>query len=731
MLAYHHRLSVVMRLLLSIDDPRRCALVWRLLAVLLLTIATTADAARAEDDPLTGPALDTCRWFDWSQQGSVGHGDALRLQTDGRGSFGNGFVTTQYTVGDVVAEVDLTLGQGFDQALTDPAAQLYAGLGLYVDGGNYLWVALARTPQGLVVRTLRSSQGDGDRRFDNPPMMPMAGASARLRIERRGGRVTLGFRDGARWVQAASFDGFDAPALVSLQVAQVGLARSLSADFRGFTLGPDSSSSHRPYLAGDRFARAGVFNGGVVTDYLYHREWGGLWPDGEPLRTLAGQGMTAVRTGVTTLSVPALGNMPLERWHTLPPDISHWSSLEATTQVLREAQNQGLRRVLFFYLNDGAAHSGRQSGPVAWRNLSMPELEAALRAHTAAVAAHLRTRGIGVDLYEIGAETLWGLLGVAFGDRVAVPSTGIDVLRDVPLLRRLLWREHARLYKAAIEGVRSVDAGARISLHPEGVGLSPGDLIVKAWARTMVEEGVPFDVIGLSLPYATYPWNLDRYQGSCWFQRLQDTVDALGALGKRVIISEASYPADPVDTVAAPMAGFPFTTEGQAAWLREHLRFTHNHPYMDGFFYFYPEWRPGVGLGDPATRSLEASGLFTAAGTARPALAEFRLSPGESRTDCLLRWAERQFPSLLAPAGAGTAVFPPYVYRYYAATGAHVGVAGVPPRVHYLPPGAGAAVQDLGPAADWWAQAGCQGPTAGAAPARATSATVSAKPQGR
>lgn len=709
---------------LSVDRSRRRR--WLLLGALLLGAATAADAARPEDDLLTGPALDTCRWFDWSNQGSVSAGQALRLQTDGRGSYGNAFVTTQYTVGDGVAEVDVTLGQGFDQAVADPAAQLYAGLGLYVDGGNFLWVALARTPQGLVVRTLRVSQGDGDRRFDNPPTRPLAGTSTRLRIERRGGRVTLGFRDGSRWVQVATFDGFDAPALVSLQVSHIGLARTLVADFRGFTLGPDSSSSHRPYLAGDRFARAGVFSGGVVTDFLYQREWSGLWPDGEPLRTLAGQGMTAVRTGVTTLSVPVLGSTPPERWRTLPFEEANWSSLEASAQVLKEAQALGQRKVLFFYLSDTAAHAGRQGGPAAWRELAMPALEAAVRAHTAAVAAHLRGRGIGVDLYEIGNETLLGLLGVSLGDRVAVPAAGIDVLRDVPLLRRLLWRDHARLYKAAIEGVRSVDPGARIGLHPEGIGLSPGDLVVKAWARTMVEEGVRFDTIGLSLPYSTYPWTLDRYQGACWFQRLQDTVDALGALGKRVVISEASYPADPAGALAAPMAGFAYTPEGQAAWLREHLRFTHNHPSMDGFFYFYPEWRPGAGHGDPATLALEVAGLFAADGAPRPALSEYLLPPGESRTDCLLRWAEAQFPSLLAPAGVSTMVFPPYLYRYYGATGAHVGVAGVPPRVYYLPPGAGSAVQDLGPAADWWASAGCQGPPAGA-----RGATTSSTPWGR
>lgn len=692
---------------------RRTRFLHLLPGLVLAAASAAADAARPEDDSFSGPTLDTCRWFDWSRQAGISHGGALRLQTDGRQTFGNAFVTSQYTVGDVVAEVDVALGQGFEQPLSDPTVQLYAGLGLYVDGGNQLFVALARTPQGLVVRTLRVAQDEGERRYDNPPTVPLAVSSTRLRVERQGGRVTLSFRDGSRWVVAARFDGFAAPALVTLQTTHIGLARTLSAAFSGFTLGPATASSHRPYVPGERIARTGVLNGGVVTDYLYQREWTDLWKGADPLRSMAAQGLAAVRTGVTTLSAAALRDTPRERWGSLPFEGAFWSSLEATTQVLQEAQDLGLRKVLFFYLSDGAAHAGRQGGPAAWRALSLPELEAALRAHTAGVAAHLRQRGIGIDLYEVGNETLVGMLGVAFGDRVAEPAGGVDVFTDVPLLRRLLWRDHARLYKAAIDGIRSVDPLARIGLHPEGVGQSPADLVVKAFFRTMVDEGVPFDVAGLSLPYSTYPWTLDRYQGHCWFQRLQETVDTIGALGKQVIVSEASYPADAAAAVAAPMPGFAYSPAGQAAWLREHLRFSNDHPFMGGFFYFYPEWRPGAGNGDPAAQPIEAAGLFAADGSARPALLEFGLPGGESRTDCLFRWGERQFPQLLQPPGVQTAVHPPYVYRHYHGSGAYVGLAGAEPRLYYLDPASKGTPSDLGPAADWWATAGCLRPAAG------------------
>ena len=678
---------------------------WLALGLMLWAWLGPAGAARPEDDALTATALDTCRWFDWSQDGRLSHDRALLLQTAPDRRFAHALVTSQYEVGDVLAEVDLEVRQGFESPVPD-SEQLYAGLGLYVDASNFVFVALARTSQGVVVRTLRARQSDGGTQYDNPPQLPVAAAATRLRVERRGARVELSHRQDGRWVSAAVFDGFAAPALISLQASSIGLARAMTAAFSHFTLGADSRSSYRSYVAGDRFSKPGALSGGVVTDYLYHRDWARQWRGSDPLQQMTAHGMRAVRTGVTTISVPELRQTAPADWGRLPFRGEFWSSLETTGQVLKEAQTQGLAPVLFFYLSDTAAHAGRQNAPPAWQGLSLAETAARVREHTASVTAHYRAQGLRIALYEVGNETTLGLLNFTFGERVPLPPDGVDVLRDVGKLRRWLWPDHAVLLKAAIDGIRSVDAQARVGLHAEGLGLSPGDVLVKGYFRAMVEAGVPFDVAGLSLPYSTYPWTLDRYSTNCWFQRLQDTADALGALGKRVIISEASHPTDAIGAVAQPMAGFPFTPEGQVAWLREHLRFANNHPYVDGLLYFYPEWKPGASS-DPGASTLASAGLFDAQERPRPALAEFRLADGRSRADCLFHWAEARYGHLLAPAGAQTAVFAPYVYRYYGQTGAYVGLAGDPPNLFYLGPGPDAAVQDLGPAGPWWEQAGC------------------------
>ena len=73
--------------------------------------------------------------------------------------------------------------------------------------------------------------------------------------------------------------------------------------------------------------------------------------------------------------------------------------------------------------------------------------------------------------------------------------------------------------------------------------------------------------------------------------------------------------------------------------------------------------------------------------------------------DCLFRWAEQQYPQALSPAGAVSASYLGYYYRYYANTRSYVGVSGGDQRVHYLGPDG--AMADLGPLASWLATAGC------------------------
>ena len=74
-------------------------------------------------------------------------------------------------------------------------------------------------------------------------------------------------------------------------------------------------------------------------------------------------------------------------------------------------------------------------------------------------------------------------------------------------------------------------------------------------------------------------------------------------------------------------------------------------------------------------------------------------------TDCLLNWAERAVPSLLAPATTTRSDIPPYLYRFYTASNTALAVSSADSHVYFY---TGSALQDLGHQSQWLAQAGCQ-----------------------
>lgn len=76
--------------------------------------------------------------------------------------------------------------------------------------------------------------------------------------------------------------------------------------------------------------------------------------------------------------------------------------------------------------------------------------------------------------------------------------------------------------------------------------------------------------------------------------------------------------------------------------------------------------------------------------------------------DCLFRWAESQYPQTLAPAGAVSATFQGYYYRYYPGTRVYVGVSSADQRVVYRDPNGG--MNDLGSLTTWLGTAGCPAP---------------------
>ncbi|MDD5321201.1 MAG: PQQ-binding-like beta-propeller repeat protein [Methylococcales bacterium] len=77
-----------------------------------------------------------------------------------------------------------------------------------------------------------------------------------------------------------------------------------------------------------------------------------------------------------------------------------------------------------------------------------------------------------------------------------------------------------------------------------------------------------------------------------------------------------------------------------------------------------------------------------------------------SPTDCLFNWAEKNYPTLFAPSGAPTQVWPPYNYRYYSATNAYLGISSVDNHVYYMGPDG--KLQNEGSQSYWLPLAGCQ-----------------------
>ncbi len=92
---------------------------------------------------------------------------------------------------------------------------------------------------------------------------------------------------------------------------------------------------------------------------------------------------------------------------------------------------------------------------------------------------------------------------------------------------------------------------------------------------------------------------------------------------------EASYQSDPRLVVAQPMPDFPFTPQGQSDWLAAQLGFASRHPALAGWFYFYPEFYPGI---VPVCRIFAGKPVARASGAGAARRRDLR-RPGPGRRD--------------------------------------------------------------------------------------------------
>jgi len=300
-----------------------------------------------------------------------------------------------------------------------------------------------------------------------------------------------------------------------------------------------------------------------------------------------------MRFGITTQSHPELDQT--SDWSSLPWEGGYWSCREVGARALTEAAAAGMKLYLFLFLSDTAAHGGQQIPPAAWQTYDVPQTCQALEQYCFETVTYLRGRGLDIDLYEVGNEIERGICGFRPDERVARPPE-VDQLRNIEWLRKSIWAPEAQMLTAAIRGIRRADPEGKIVLHI-GTRPSPEDAFVVPFFEAMGDYGVPFDYAGLSVyPWIGYP-SSPRQED--WRADVERWVNGIARLGKPVIICEYSYPHHPPAPLAGMLASappdYPFTPEGQAAWVREFLRWCEMTPNVAGSFYFYPDhvWRPG------------------------------------------------------------------------------------------------------------------------------------------
>jgi arabinogalactan endo-1,4-beta-galactosidase len=296
------------------------------------------------------------------------------------------------------------------------------------------------------------------------------------------------------------------------------------------------------------------------------------------------------------------------------------NNLNYDLELAKRIKAENLHLLLDMFYSDTWADPGNQSTPASWRGLSQDKLVNQLRAYNRRVITEFRTHGAMPDMVEVGNEITNGMLW---------PDGKVSIAKPDPAQ----WSRLGELLKASIEGVKEGAAPGPVPLimiHIDRGGDTASSL---AFYHHMVEQGVAFDVIGLS----DYPW----WQGS--LDDLKQNLDALAVtFHKPVVVVETSFPWDPQSfskdgrtlspaESVTQVLHFPATPAGQAQYARalvQTVRATPDH-LGDGVFYWAAAWIPAHNWGAPEwSEDWERRALFDRQGNALPAMKAFGEAAG-------------------------------------------------------------------------------------------------------
>jgi arabinogalactan endo-1,4-beta-galactosidase len=175
---------------------------------------------------------------------------------------------------------------------------------------------------------------------------------------------------------------------------------------------------------------------------------------------------------------------------------SPWCGLEQTIKLARRVKAAGMKIALTFHYSDTWADPQHQDKPAAWKDLSFPDLERAVEAHTRDSLNAMKAAGVLPDMVHVGNEVTFGMLWPE--GRVALPvPTGNPATDAVHLKPEGIggYDQFAILLKAGIKATREVAPKASIMLHNH---LGRHWVIVREWTDALLSRGVDFDLVGFS-----------------------------------------------------------------------------------------------------------------------------------------------------------------------------------------------------------------------------------------
>ncbi|MET9674455.1 glycosyl hydrolase 53 family protein [Streptomyces sp. NPDC006482] len=259
-------------------------------------------------------------------------------------------------------------------------------------------------------------------------------------------------------------------------------------------------------------------------------------------------------------------------------------------RVLATAQRikaQGMKLLVDFHYSDIWADPGAQSKPAAWAGHSYSQLTTDVYNHTYDVLNALKAQGTTADMVQIGNEINTGMLW--------------------PEGSTSNWSQLGGLLKSGISAAKAVSSSTQIALHLANGG---DNTLYRTWFDNATAQGVSYDVIALSF-YGYWHGALSA---------LQTNLDDISArYGKKVMVVETAYPfrldsedghENIIDLSSELVSGYPASSAGQSAWLRDIMNVVEAVPNGRGLgvVYWEPAWTAVTGNGWDPTDSSSGNG---------------------------------------------------------------------------------------------------------------------------